>query len=623
MDKHLIQKIIVFLALFFLFFILVVFGAFSNIQSGITDKLHGSGSVLDNIIIIKIDDKSINEIGRWPWDRDVFAQILSKVKNADIIGMDLSFFEETGQDFLLNKTLQGMDNVVLAAEISEGTFYKPVFDADYGYVNLISDSDGLIRSVRTDAKEDVLPFSFQIYSKIRGYNPDSFNSVERINFAASPGKFSSLSVKELLESNYSDFRNKIVLVGVTAPDLHDVHMVPTSEGIAMSGVEIQAHILQNLILDSFVAKQKSLITLFFVFIIGLLGMLFLSRLKIHYTILTSLLVIVVYSFIGIFLFQQFNYITDFFFFPLSLIVFTGTGIGMNYIEERKQNLHLINAFGKYVNKDLLDEIIRHKKQLNLGGEKRELTLFFSDIRGFTGISEKLSPEELGSFINEYLTQMTRIILEYRGTIDKFIGDAIMAFWNAPLEEKNHSLLACKSSIAQLKALEDLNKEFTQKKLPPLKIGCGIHTGEAFVGNFGSEDRFDYTALGDTVNIASRLEGLTKYYGVDIIISESTYALVKNHLDCRKLDLVKVKGKKKPLTIYELCTEKDERFIKQYEKALELYFKREFRKAQEEFRKAQDLEKEDVSCQLFLKHCEEYIKSPPERDWDGAFEMKTK
>lgn len=623
MDKHLIQKTSVFLALFLLFFVLVIFGAFSNIQSSITDKLHGGGKVLDNIIIIKVDDQSINEIGRWPWDRDVFAQILSRAENADVIGMDLSFFEETEHDSLLNETLQGMDNVVLAAEIGEGTFYKPIFDADYGYVNLISDSDGLIRSVRTDAEENILPFSFQIYSKVRNYNPDSFDPVERINFAAPPGRFSSLSANELLKNNSFDFRNKIVLIGVTAPDLHDAHMVPSSEGVAMSGVEIQAHVLQNLLLDTFVTEQKSLITLLFVFIIGFLGIFSLSKLKIPYVILISLGVIIVYSFVGIYLFQKFDYITDFFFFPLSLIIFTGTGIGMNYMEERKQNLHLINAFGKYVNKDLLDEIIRYKNQLNLGGEKKELTVFFSDIRGFTGISEELPPEELGSFINKYLTQMTKIILEHKGTIDKFIGDAVMAFWNAPLPEKNHALLACKSSIAQLKALKDLNQKFTQKNLPSLQIGCGIHTGEAVVGNFGSEDRFDYTALGDTVNTASRLEGLTKYYGVNIIISESTHAFVKNHMDCRKLDVVKVKGKKKPIIIYELCTEKNDGFTRQYEKALELYFKREFKKALEEFKKADDLKKGDVSCQIFLKHCKEYIQNPPGEDWDGAFEMKTK
>ena len=623
MDKHLFQKVSVFLVLFFLFFILIIFEAFSNIQSNITDKLHGGGNVLDNIIIIKIDDQSINEIGQWPWNRDVFAQILSKTKNADVIGMDLSLFEKTEHDSLLNKTLKGMDNVVLAAEISGETLYKPIFDAGYGYVNLISDSDGLVRSVRTDAKENVLPFAFQIYAKTRNYNPDAFNSVEIINFAASSGKFSSLNANELLKGNYSDFKNKIVLVGVTAPDLHDVHMVPTSEGIAMSGVEIQAHILQNLILDNFITKQKSLITLLFVFIISLLGMFFLSRLKIHYTILIILGVIIAYSFFGIFLFQRFNYITDFFFFPLSLIIFTGSGIGMNYIEERKQNAYLINAFGKYVNKDLLSEIIQRKNQLNLGGEKKEITVFFSDIRGFTTISEGLPPEELGSFINKYLTQMTKIILEHKGTIDKFIGDAIMAFWNAPLSEKDHSLLACTSSIAQLKALKELNKKFTEKNLPTLVIGCGIHTGEAVVGNFGSEDRFDYTALGDTVNIASRLEGLTKYYGVSIIISEPTYNLIKNHLNCRKLDVVKVKGKKKPLTIYELCMEKEDRFTKQYEKALDLYFKREFREAHEEFKKANDLKEGDIPCQLFLKHCKEYIKTPPEKDWDGAFEMKTK
>ena len=219
--------------------------------------------------------------------------------------------------------------------------------------------------------------------------------------------------------------------------------------------------------------------------------------------------------------------------------------------------------------------------------------------------------------------MTKIILEYKGTVDKFIGDAIMAFWNAPLKEKDHPLLACESALAQIKSLKVFNKSIEKEKLSPLVIGCGIHTGETIVGNFGSEDRFDYTALGDSVNVAARLEGLTKYYGVNIIISESTYSFIKDKLKCRKLDAVKVKGKKKPLIIYELCVEKTDSFIKQFEKALELYFKTNFKEAMEEFEKVLDLKKGDFPSKMFIERCREYIKNPPEKNWDGVFEMKEK
>ena len=246
----------IFFLLFFLFFILINVNAFSNIQSTITDKLHGNGNNLENIVLIEIDDESINKIGRWPWDRDVFAHILLKLKGAKVIGVDLSFFEESKNDSLLNKTLQEMDNVILAAEISSNDekIYKPIFDTDFGYVNLVSDGDGVIRSLRKKATKEVLPFSYKIYKKAWNLNNDKKfpDSLYRINFASKPGGFQSINALEILNNNSFDFSNKFVLVGVTAPDLHDVYMVPTSEGIAMSGVEIQAQILQNFILNDFI-----------------------------------------------------------------------------------------------------------------------------------------------------------------------------------------------------------------------------------------------------------------------------------------------------------------------------------------------------------------------------------
>ena len=432
MDKHFLHKIGVFFALLTLFFFLISTTAFSNIQVVMTDKLHGSGKALDNIIIIEIDDESINKIGRWPWERDVFAEIFLKLKGAKIIGADLSFFETSNNDLFLNTTLQEIDNIVLAAEISGDTLYKPIFDNDFGYVNLISDSDGVVRSLRIDARDDAGPFSLAIYKKAWGES-NSKESIKTINFQTPPGGFQSIKVIDLLNNSF-DFKNKYVFVGATATDLHDVHMVPTSEGVSMSGVEIQAHIFQNFVLGNFIKKQNIFFTLFLVSLISVVGFFIFSKLKMHFTIPLILLTIISYALIGILLFKRFDYITDFFFFPLALIVFTGTGIGMNYLEEKKNNAYITEAFGKYVDKDLLKEIIEKKNQLNLGGEKREITIFFSDIRGFTTISEKLAPEELGFLINTYLTKMTEVILEYHGTIDKFIGDAVMAFWNAPLLE---------------------------------------------------------------------------------------------------------------------------------------------------------------------------------------------
>lgn len=609
-----------------IFLILILFNAFAPIQAKITDSLHGKKNVLNNIVIITIDDESINSIGRWPWDRSVYADMLGKIQNPKAVGFDLSFFEpnlKQGDDDSFNETLKGFDNIILASEISGNQIYKPIFNADHGYVNLITDSDGVVRSLKSVPDQEEMPFAFKVYG--RAFNATSKeHGIYHINFADSPGSFRSIKAKDLLNGQPENFTGKIVLIGATAPDLHDTFVVPTSKGIEMSGVEIQANIIQNLILNNFIKKQNFSLTFLFAFILGLLGMFFLSKLKTHYMVLSVLGIIVLYYFLGIFLFNNFDYITNFFFPPLSLIVFAGSGVGINYLEEKKQTSYLTNAFGKYVNKDLLREIVEHKKELNLGGEKRTITVLFSDIRNFTSISEKLSPEALGNMINSYLTKMAEVILDNRGTIDKFIGDAIMAFWNAPVEEKDHAELACNSAISKIKALKKFNEELKLQGHDPIEIGCGIHTGEAFVGNFGSNDRFDYTALGDTVNISSRLEGLTKYYKVSIIVSESTHKSVKNrkNLIFRKLDVVKVKGKEKPLVIYELCVKPQESLNKDFEKALEIYFEGNFKAAKLEFEKI--LKKEDDGpTKLFIERCKENLKNPEKTPKDMAHSMDFK
>lgn len=617
-----ITKASVFAGVFLVFSLLILADAFSHIRGGLSDRLYGGRTPLEDIVIIKIDDVSINKLGRWPWERSVHARLLQKVKDARIIGVDVSFFEPSVNDTTLRAAAESMPNLVLAAEVQEGVLYKPIFDAAYGYVNLVTDSDGITRKLNPRLEEGIAPFAFEIYK--RGWNNDAIlpGTQLTVNFVDRPGSFGSYSAHDVLTKNLS-FKDRFVLIGATAPDLHDEYFVPTSEGKAMPGVEIHANILQNLILDEFLTGQSKVSMIVLIALIGLLSMFVLSRIRITLALPLALVAIVLYGVIAILLFKQARIVLDLFYAPLALAVFAGTGVAFNYWEEKKKSAYLKDAFGKYVSKELLQELLSAKQELRLGGVKRTITVFFSDIRGFTGISESLSPEQLTSLLNEYLTAMTRIILAHSGTVDKFIGDAIMALWNAPLEQKQHAFLACRAAVEQVKALRELQKRWAARNLPVMTIGCGVHTGPAVIGNMGSEERFDYTAIGDTVNIASRLEGLTKEYGTKIIISEDTYKHVKDEFVCRKLDAVRVKGRTRPILIYELCVERDDEFRLKFEAALQRYFDREFDDAKKGFEDALKNQPTNDSCRIFIARCEMYLKYPPAQDWDGAFVMKTK
>jgi len=216
--------------------------------------------------------------------------------------------------------------------------------------------------------------------------------------------------------------------------------------------------------------------------------------------------------------------------------------------EEKDKKRIREMFGKYVSPQVVDEILK-SPQIELGGVDRELTVFFSDIRGFTTLSESMTPHELVDHLNIYLTAMTNIILEYKGTLDKYIGDAVMCFWGAPLPQEEHALLACKCALKQMQALEKLNQNWPEERR--IDIGIGLNSGIMTVGNMGSLGRMNYTLMGDNVNLGARLEGTNKAYGTHVIIGENTYALVKDKVVTRELDNIRVKGKFKPVMIYEL------------------------------------------------------------------------
>ncbi len=290
----------------------------------------------------------------------------------------------------------------------------------------------------------------------------------------------------------------------------------------------------------------------------------------------------------------------------------------------------LRSFQKYVPADLVRYLVQSNQEAVLGGEKRTLSVFFSDIADFTTISERLSPEKLVKVLGEYLGEMSDIISNNKGTVDKYIGDAIMAFWGAPIECSDHAYLACKSAIENQNRLRDLrNNKWKKERKPLFDIRIGINTGELIVGNMGSENRLNYTAIGDTVNVASRLEAINKYYNTQIICSDGTQKLVKNKIVTRKLDLVTVKGKTQAGSIYEVIGLKDQipakeqTFIKRYEEALNLYTTRKFEQGLKLFSECHKEKPNDEATKVFMERCVYYIANPPNERWNGVYSYTKK
>ncbi len=294
-----------------------------------------------------------------------------------------------------------------------------------------------------------------------------------------------------------------------------------------------------------------------------------------------------------------------------------------------QSLH---SFRKYVPADLVRQLIQLGQEAKLGGEEAELTIMFSDIQGFTSISEDLPAQKLMLHLSEYLENLTHIIMQEHGTIDKYIGDGIMAFWGAPVKLPNATYCACKAVLACQKRLQDLNIKWSQEGKPELHTRIGLHTGNTVVGNLGSDDRMNYTIIGDSVNLASRLEGANKLYGTNIIISEATYQQVAKQFHCRLLDIVAVKGKRVSVKIYELIAEKTtplpeemQQFCAEYAEGLEAYLRQDWGTALAIFKELQKRFPTDESVQLFISRCHKFQHSPDKLppDWNGVATLEDK
>jgi len=555
-------------------------GFFSGLENFFEDLLFIERPFRQDIVILAIDDESINRIGQWPWKREVFAKALLKLeeRKPKAVGIDVVFPEESRfgkeDDQILAETLTKLsypfvlpvkaDSLVIEKNRAFTNSFSGLLksfgkQANIGHVNLILDSDGVVRKfpvfIETKNQEKIPAFSYLLAKKagLKIPNEETLNQISRIVFFASPGSISRVPFYRLLsgEIPVSRLENKILLIGSTAVDLHDEKPTPLSRGMQMQGVEIQANIVNMLASGYRFSPLSFSYTFLWIFLAVFFSGIIFAIFKSSFKAIAANIFLGGAGFVLMLFMVEEGIVPNLIHINSAWIFSTVSLFCRRYFVGEKEKREIKKAFSHYVSKDVLNEILKDPKNISLGGEEKFITILFSDIRGFTSVSEKLSPQKLVGMLNQYFNAMSEEILKHKGVLDKYIGDAIMAFWGAPVLNENQADNAVQAAIGMTEQLKNFNKKQKEKGQPEINIGIGIYSGLAVVGNIGSETRFDYTAIGDSVNIASRIEGLTKTYKTKIIISESVKNKLKNNYDLEFLGLVEIRGRNEPVKIYKI------------------------------------------------------------------------
>jgi adenylate cyclase len=459
--------------------------------------------------------------------------------------------------------------------------------------------------------------------------PDDLGRI-LINYQGPWGTFPHYSIADVIEGKVAPakFRDKIVLVGATATGIGDLRPTPYG-GTDYPGIGIHANVIDNILNQGFLrrgpkqALTDALLILFFGVPLGIWMALASPRwMWFGFGLLAPL------AGVDYLAFLHGSWLN----FTLPAATLTGNVILVSLFRvliEEKEKRRVRSAFGQFVPPEVIRRLLVNPQLVQ--PKKTDITVMFSDIRGFTTISEKLDAQDLALFLNQYLTDMTQIVFAHQGTLDKYIGDAVMAFWGAPYEEPGHAVRACNSALDMMKRVQEMQKKWDAEGKPHLDIGIGLNTGVASVGRMGSVLRYGYTALGDTVNLSSRLEGLNKEYGTHILANETTYHAAKDAgFVFRELDLIRVKGKLQPAAIYELLGRSAELGADQgvqarlelFAQARELYRKRRWNEAQRTFENI-IAKWEDGPSRAYWKRCQEYLFDEPPSGWDGVFTMTHK
>lgn len=548
----------------------------------------------EDVIILGIDDESLSHLGRWPWKRNVIAQALELLKKGDpaAVGVDIIYSERSqspADDEALVKAAEGFKGLVFSGyctfqrNTAEG---RPVilniaqpFDelravSDFAIINVVPDNDGILRWAFLEIGDNDRTyngFSYEIYKHYCERNnlqvidkdsipKDNYNRLYidyssktgLVQGGASGGDLEHMSIYSLLNGDIDPeyFRDKIVLIGATSmgiPD--DYYFTPMSPQSPTYGLEVHANVITQLIRGKFYHYMSYMTQFAILLTVGIIGWILARKVKTGWYDLSNLAFMIVFILFTFIMYQK-GFLFSFIY-PLVMIVLEYLmTVFFRFFDINRDRQNIKNLFGKYMAAEVIDQLIKmDKNDLKLGGQLVDITALFVDIRGFTSMSEKLQPEIVVSILNRYLTLCGTAIVKYKGTLDKYIGDCAMAIYNAPLAVNNHQLMAIMSGLAMREGSEAMNRELTEKYGINIDFGVGIHTGKAVVGNIGSDFRMDYTAIGDTVNTASRLQGQAK--AGDVLISEEVYNAVIDYVDAEFVDSFNVKGKNEIINAYNV------------------------------------------------------------------------
>ena len=558
-------------------------------------EIRGEIAVKEPIVIIAIDDNSIEELGNWPWPRTLHIKLINKLRKfgAKVIAFDI-YFDTVGkkeEDIAFSKVL-GKDIILASFFISYndprfGTIRKisepiEIFSssAKVGLVNTIYDEDGFVRRFSLTSKifdKEWISFPLLIFSSYNGMKPNDYfkksnipldkDNYVYINYRGGMYKFPIYSYAQVLKDEFSinTFKDKIILIGATTEALHDTHFTPfyqyVREGSTlklgkMPGVEIHANSIATLMSRDFIYPLNSGYFLYLLnFIFSLFPTIILRKISGFKSILIIIISILSYILITILLFLKLRFIFPIIFPILAMIISYMFTLLFKFIMEEREKRKIKFIFQRFVPSSVVDIILSDPTHQLLQTKRQWISILFADIRNFTYYSDILSPEDITKFLNDFFTSATEIIFMYGGTVDKFLGDAIMALFGTPVYYEDNPIRAINTALDIQNNLEKLRSEWSKKGFPSLYVGIGISTGEAVAGTIGSTQRMEFTAIGATVNLAERLESMAK--GGEILVCENTYNYAKDFFDFEDLGFIKVKGKEEPVHIYKVIRRKNE------------------------------------------------------------------
>ena len=695
------------------------------------------------VIIIDLDEESLNEIGQWPWPRNILADMVRNlfVMGVGVVGFDMAFPEPDRMNpAVIADSIAGIDdetreklsklsgndeafaNIIQQTRIvlGQAAYWEeldtakgppvkksvavrklsknapdprtylptvpslvrnvPVIEqaaahkmGGHGIFSLVPELDGIVRRVPTLFVYDGYMYPSLAVEMLRlatgrqtilvetdlagvkgvaiakGLKIPTDKIGRTYPYYSKSDKSKYIPVRDVMNGTVDPARikGKLALFGTSAVGLLDIRSIPT-EGV-IPGVEVHAQVIENALEQSFLSRPNyaDAVELFLIMIGGLLMIVLVPWVGAKWALLVFIVIGTSAGGSSWYMFIEHQMLFDSVFAVTFILLLYTTLTFTGYAREEAQRRQTRDAFSKYLSPDMVARVAENPGELKLGGDLREMTLLFCDVRGFTTISEQFDAVGLTSLINKLLTPLTNVILDRRGTVDKYMGDCIMAFWNAPLDDDDHHYHGCQSALAMLAEMGPLNDRLEieaaeeGRKHIPLRVGLGLNSGPCVVGNMGSDMRFDYSVLGDTVNLAARLEGQSKSYGMNVVLGPSTYEHVKDRLATIDLDFIQVKGKTSGTYIFGLMGDadlmNDSAFVSLKDKihtAMETYRTQKWDEAAEMFKEIRTLGSDenrpwhleinlDTLCDLYEERIAEYKVNPPAADWDGVFIATTK